>query len=138
MVDLPKRGMDKMLKKIALALFLLCFLGGQALANPLLGRWDVVSIKASDLMNQLSIDRYKVLQPKVINFMDKELGVIAHDNKENRVPVQYKEINDKLWGFSVDEGKTWYEVTVQDEDTLIEKEKRELDVEIIYTLKRKK
>lgn len=110
-------------------------LSSLAFANPLLGRWEVVSVKASDLMNQLSIDRYKSLQPKEISFSEKEMGVLVHD-KENKVPVSYKQISDTEWQFSVDEGKTWNAIFVQPDGTLLRKEKKDLDVEIDYTLKR--
>lgn len=110
-------------------------LSGLAWANPLLGRWQVVSVKASDLMNQLSIDRYKSLQPKEISFTEKEMGVLVHE-KENKVPVQYKQVSETEWTFSVDEGKTWNSITVQPDGTLLRKEKKDLDVEIVYTLKK--
>ena len=108
-------------------------------ANPLLGTWTVESVKASDLISQVSIDRYKSLQPKEITFTEKEMGVLAHEDKENKVPVQYREEKEAVWSFSVDEGKTWNEVRIQDDDTLIRIEKKkETDTEIVYTLKRKK
>ena len=110
-------------------------LSSLAFANPLLGRWEVVSVKASDLMNQLSIDRYRSLQPKEISFSEKEMGVLVHD-KENKVPVSYKQISDTEWQFSVDEGKTWNAIFVQPDGTLLRKEKKDLDVEIDYILKR--
>ena len=129
--------MRKLFLCAVLAVLCVWALGMNALANPLLGHWNVVSVKASDLMTQLSIDRYKSLQPKEISFEEKEMGVVAHEAKENKVPVQYKEVSEKIWAFSIDEGKSWNEVVIEDADTLIRKEKKELDVEIVYTLKRK-
>ena len=125
------------MKKACFVLALGGFLAPSSLAfaNPLLGRWEVVSVKASDLMNQLSIDRYKSLQPKEISFSEKEMGVLVHD-KENKVPVSYKQISDTEWQFSVDEGKTWNAIFVQPDGTLLRKEKKDLDVEIDYILKR--
>ncbi|MCR5813501.1 MAG: hypothetical protein K6G15_03265 [Desulfovibrio sp.] len=127
------------MKKPILALALM-FLGlfslqSVSFANPLLGRWEVVSVKASDLMNQLSIDRYKSLQPKQISFREKEMGVLVHE-KENSVPVIYQKVSDTEWNFSIDEGKTWNSIIVQADGTLLRKEKKDLDVEIVYTLKR--
>ncbi len=126
------------MKKVLLA-FVFCGViafSVPAFANPLLGHWQVVSIKASDLMNQLSIDRYKSLQPKEISFSEKEMGVLVHE-KENKVPVIYKQISDTEWNFSIDEGKTWNAIYVQADGTLLRREKKDLDVEIDYILKRK-
>ncbi|MBQ7609204.1 MAG: hypothetical protein IJU76_14745 [Desulfovibrionaceae bacterium] len=107
-------------------------------ANPLIGTWEVTKIEASDLITQMSIDRYRSLQPKEISFSAKEMGVLPHEGKENRVAVQYKEVGNDTWSFSIDKGTHWEDVRVVDSDTLVKAEKKELDVVITYTLKRKK
>ena len=116
-------------------LILICFFALEACSesNPLYGSWNVNSIKADDLITQVSIDRYKALQPQKITFSEKEMGVFVQ-GKEKKTPVQYKKVNEKVWSFSVD-GKEWNELMFQDNDTLIRKEKKE-DGEITYTLKR--
>lgn len=106
-------------------------------SNPLLGTWTVEKLQASDLITQVSIDRFKSIQPKEITFTAKAMTVKPHEGKENTVPVQYKEIRGDLWSFSLDDGKTWNEIAIQDKDTLIRTEKKQLDVVITYTLKRK-
>ncbi|MCR4667225.1 MAG: hypothetical protein K5657_08015 [Desulfovibrio sp.] len=96
------------------------------------------SIVASDLISQVSIDRYKSLQPNEIVFTEKEMSVTPKEGKQNTVPVEYKEVSGTVWGFSLDNGKTWNEVRIQDANTLIRIEKKEeTDTEIVYTLTRK-
>ena len=118
---------------VALLCFL--FLAQSVQANPLLGTWKVESIKAGDLITQVSLDRYKSLQPKEISFTEKEMGVKIADGRETRVPVEYRENENKGWSFSVD-GKEWNEITVKDADTLLRTEKKAGGQEIVYTLKR--
>ena len=128
-----------MLKFISKFIFVIVFffsLGVCAEANPLYGTWDVASIKAGDLITQLSLDRYKEIQPKKIVFAENEMGVVIQ-GKEKRIPVKYKQVNDKTWAFSIDD-KVWNEVTIQDKDTLVRKEIKENDTEVVYTLKREK
>lgn len=114
----------------------LCF-AAQSAANPLLGTWIVTKIEASDLITQVSIDRYKALQPKEIIFRPKEMAVIPKEGKEHAVPAYYREETKGVWSFSVDEGDTWNEMRFSDPNTLIRTEKKNLDVVITYTLVRK-
>ncbi|MBQ7457259.1 MAG: hypothetical protein IJS54_06625 [Desulfovibrio sp.] len=121
---------------LSLLFIVLCLVASPSFANPLLGRWDVIAIKASDLITQVSIDRYKMLQPKIIIFNEKETGVVKDDGKENMAPVEYKELGKDTWAFSIDNGKRWHEIRFLDANTLSYIEKKDLDVVITYTLKR--
>lgn len=116
--------------------FLLC--ASVCFANPLIGTWEVTKIEASDMITQVSIDRYRSLQPKEITFTSNEMGVLPREGKENRIAVEYKEVGKDTWSFSVDKGEHWEEIRILDSDTLIKTEKKPLDVVITYTLNRKK
>ena len=120
----------------------LIFSSVYSLANPLIGSWDVISIKADDLITQVSIDRYKSLQPHKINFYENEMGVVVKNPEndqslEKKVKIEYKKINDTTWSFSLD-GKEWNEMIIKDADTVIRKEKKKEGSEITYTLKKTK
>ena len=128
--------MFKIMCKYGLLVLPMILISCIANANPLIGTWEVASIKADDLITQFSIDRHKSLQPKEITFSEKEMSVLAREGERKDVAVEYKELGKELWAFSVD-GKVWNEVIIQDKDTLIRKENNPEGSLFVYTLKRK-
>jgi len=86
-------------------------------ANPLIGKWQV-QVKIGNEMLDSAMKNFAGEANQYTTFTNTEM-IATRGNAEQRSKVTYKQVTKNTWSISPDDGKTWMQLEVKDDDTII-------------------